>query len=198
MRDVNTTVAQGLQFTASLPGSPDSISPAVRLLQTGRAQFGRGCCCWSGARSTARSLGVVEVLELLARSSSGGMKSEEVDRLPPAVRVAFIIVPLRDLLLLLLLPLLFEKANSHFQDVGLLQFGAGVVAMELLLQETFELVDAAVDAVPAHLFHNRLSQLKEIGTLNILQTAHRLKFTLTCFGRRTGFKRIIPLFSPYH
>lgn len=157
MRDVNTTVPQGLQFTASLPGSPDSMSPAVRLLQTGRAQFGRGCC-WSGARS----LGVVEVLELPARSSLGGMKSEKVDRLLPAVRVAFIVVPLRKLLLLPP-PLLFEKADSHFQDIGLLQFGAGVMAVELLLQETFELVDAAVDAVPAHLFNNWLPQLKAKG-----------------------------------
>lgn len=160
MRDVNTTVPQGLQFTASLPGSPDSICPAVRWLQTGRAQFGRGCC-WSGASSTARSLGVVEVLELPARSSSVGMKSEKVDRLLPAVRVAFIVVPLRKLLLLP--PLLFEKADSHFQDIGLFQFGAGVMAVELLLQETFELVDAAVDAVPAHLFNNWLPQLKANG-----------------------------------
>lgn len=161
MRDVNTTVPQGSQFTASLPGSPDSISPAVRLLQTGHAQFGGGCC-WSGASRTARSLGVVEVLELPARSSSGGMKSEKVDRLLPAVRVAFIVVPLRKLLLLLP-PLLFEKADSHFQDIGLLQFGAGVMAVELLLQETLELVDAAVDAVPAHLFNNWLPQLKANG-----------------------------------
>lgn len=83
------------------------------------------------------------------------MKSDEVDRLPPAVRVAFIIVPLRKLLLLLL----FEKADRHFQDIGLLQFGAGVVAVELLLQETLELVDAGVDAVSAHLFNNWLPQL---------------------------------------
>lgn len=80
------------------------------------------------------------------------MKSDEVDRLPPAVRVAFVIVPLRKLLLLLL----FEKADGHFQDIGLLQFGAGIVAVELLLQETLELVDAAVDAVSAHLFNNWL------------------------------------------
>lgn len=148
MRDVNMTVPQGLQFTACLPGSPDSISPAVRLLQ-----FGWGCR-WS----RACSLGAVEVLELPDRSSSGGMKSEEVDRLPPAVRVAFIIVPLRKLL-----PLLFEKADRHFQDIGLFQFGAGVMAVELLLQETFELVDAAVDAVPAHLFNNWLPRLKANG-----------------------------------
>lgn len=89
------------------------------------------------------------------------MKSDEVDRLPPAVRVAFIIVPLRKLLLLL-----FEKADRHFQDIGLLQFGAGVVAVELLLQETLELVNAAVDAVSAHLFNNWLPQLKSgAGTL---------------------------------
>lgn len=88
------------------------------------------------------------------------MKSEKVDRLLPAVRVAFIVVPLRKLLLLLLLPLLFEKADSHFQDICLLQFGAGVMAVELLLQETLELVDAAVDAVPAHLFNNWFPQLK--------------------------------------
>lgn len=81
-----------------------------------------------------------------------------MDRLPPAVRVAFIIVPLRKLL-----PLLFEKADRHFQDIGLLQFGAGVMAVELLLQETFELVDAAVDAVPAHLFNNWLPRLKANG-----------------------------------
>lgn len=136
------------------------------------------------------------MLELPARSSSGGMKSDEVDRLPPAVRVAFVIVPLRKLLL----PLLFEKADGHFQDIGLLQFGAGVVAVELLLQETLELVDAAVDAVSAHLFNNWLPQLKS-GAGTLIRTSFKLHAECNfgeSFGRRIALKLNIPSFCPCH
>lgn len=54
-----------------------------------------------------------------------------------------------------------QVADCHLQDVGLLQFGVGLVPRELLLQQQLQLLYAAVNAVPAHLLHHRLPQLRE-------------------------------------
>lgn len=54
-----------------------------------------------------------------------------------------------------------QVADGHLQDVGLLQFGVGLVPRELLLQQQLQLLYAAVDAVPTHLLHHRLPQLRE-------------------------------------
>lgn len=54
-----------------------------------------------------------------------------------------------------------QVADSHLQDVGLLQLGVGLVPRELLLQQQLQLLYAAVDAVPTHLLHHRLPQLRE-------------------------------------
>lgn len=56
-----------------------------------------------------------------------------------------------------------QVADGHLQDVGLLQLGAGLAPRELLLQQQLQLLDAAVDAVAAHLLHRGLPQLREEG-----------------------------------
>lgn len=53
-----------------------------------------------------------------------------------------------------------QVADSHLQDVGLLQLGVGLVPCELLLQQQLQLLDAAVDAVAPHLLHHGLPQLR--------------------------------------
>ena len=63
------------------------------------------------------------------------------------------------LTLVLPLALLLQVADSHFQDVGFLQLGVGLVSLKLLLQEQFQLLDAAVNPVTAHFLHHRLPQL---------------------------------------
>lgn len=80
---------------------------------------------------------------------------QEVHRVPPAVQEA---AADEARLQLQLLP---QEADRHLQDVGLLQLGVGLLLVELLLQDGLELVDAAVDAVPAHFFHHGFSQLKK-------------------------------------
>lgn len=56
------------------------------------------------------------------------------------------------------LALLLQVADSHLQDVSFLQLGVGLVSLELLLQEQFQLLDAAVNPVPAHFLHHWLPQ----------------------------------------
>lgn len=56
------------------------------------------------------------------------------------------------------LALLLQVADSHLQDVGFLQLGVGLVPLKLLLQEQFQLLDAAVNPVTTHFLHHRLPQ----------------------------------------
>lgn len=99
----------------------------------------------------------MDLLDLLGRLSSVGVDVKELQRLPPALRVALVIVSLsqcsRKPLLLL------QKADSHLQDVSFLQLGVWILAAELFLQQLLQLIDAIVDAVSAHLFYHWLSQL---------------------------------------
>ena len=81
----------------------------------------------------------------------------------PAVRVALVVVPVTEARL----ELMPQEAHCHLQDVGFLQLGVGLLLVELLLQNDFELLNAAVDAIPAHLFHNRLSQLRKTRTRHV-------------------------------
>lgn len=60
--------------------------------------------------------------------------------------------------LLLQLP---EDADRHLQDVGFLHLGVWLLVEELWTQERLELLDAAVDSLPAELFHQRLPELQE-------------------------------------
>lgn len=64
--------------------------------------------------------------------------------------------------LLLLLPAP-QVGHGHLQDVGLLLLGVGLLPEELGSQQSFQLLDAGVDAVSAQLLHHRLSQLKRAG-----------------------------------
>ena len=83
--------------------------------------------------------------------SSAGADSEELHRVPPALGVALVKVPLAQHRPSLLL----QEADRHIQDVGLLQLGVWILAVELLLQQRLELVYAAVDTISAHLLHQR-------------------------------------------
>lgn len=64
--------------------------------------------------------------------------------------------------LLLLLPAP-QVGHGHLQDVGLLLLGVGLLPEELWSQQSFQLLDAGVDAVSAQFLHHRLSQLKRAG-----------------------------------
>lgn len=79
-------------------------------------------------------------------------------RVSPAVSVVLVVVPVTEARL----QLMPQEAHSHLQDVSFLQFGVGLLLVELLLQNDFELLDAAVDAISAHLFHNGFPQLRKI------------------------------------
>ncbi len=145
-------------MSESLPRPPHwaSAAAAAAVLQCGGPEGGGD---WGRA---AGSLGLMELLLLkaLQRSDRGfcvGLSREEVHRVPPAVRVALVVVALTEALL----QLLPQEAHSHLQDVGFLQLGVGLLLVELLLQNDLELLDAAVDAISAHFLHNRFSQLGE-------------------------------------
>lgn len=146
----------------SLPRPPHRASAAAAaaaVLQRGGPEGGAD---WGGA---AGSLGLMKLLLLLLllldalqRSDRGlcaGPCREEVHRVPPAVRVALVVVAVAEARL----QLLPQEAHSHLQDVGFLQLGVGLLLVELLLQNDFELINAAVDAISAHFLHNRFSQL---------------------------------------
>ena len=64
----------------------------------------------------------------------------------------------------LMLELLSQEANSHLQDVGFLNLGVGLLVEELWTQEGLELLDAAVDAISAHLLNNWFSYLQRART----------------------------------
>lgn len=55
---------------------------------------------------------------------------------------------------------LSEDADRHLQDVGFLHLGVWLLVEELWTQERLELLDAAVDSLPAELFHQRLPELQ--------------------------------------
>lgn len=153
---ISPQVSQCL-WVKSLPGPPHWTATAVAaaaasVLQHGGPEGGvdRG--------DAAGSLVLVELLLLLEnlRRSHGGLGAgEEAHRVPPAVRVALAEGAVTEARL----QLLPQEADGHLQDVGLLQLGVGLLLVELLLQDDLELVDATVDAIPAHFFHNRFSQL---------------------------------------
>jgi len=141
----------------SLPRPPHGASAAAAaaaVLQRGGPEGGAD---WGGA---AGSLGLEELLllllEALQRSDRGlgvGAGRQEVQRVPPAVRVALAVVALAEARL----QLLPQEAHSHLQDVGFLQLGVGLLLVKLFLQNDLELLDAAVDAISAHFLHNRFS-----------------------------------------
>ena len=141
----------------SLPRPPHGASAAAAaVLQRGGPEGGAD---WGGA---AGSLGLEELLllllEALQRSDRGlgvGAGRQEVQRVPPAVRVALAVVALAEARL----QLLPQEAHSHLQDVDFLQLGVGLLLVKLFLQNDLELLDAAVDAISAHLLHNRFPQL---------------------------------------
>lgn len=94
------------------------------------------------------------------------MKREEMESFLQTPRIALSEVKLRAFMegscsLHLQLALLLQVADGHLQDVGFLQLGVGLVPLELLLQEQFQLLDAAVNPVTAHFLHHRLPQLQE-------------------------------------
>lgn len=145
-------------WVKSLPGPPHwaaagaaaSAVAAASVLQHGGPEGGVD---WGDA---AGSLGLVELLlESLRRSHGGLCAGEESHGVPPAVRVALAEGAVTEARL----QLLPQEADGHLQDVGLLQLRVGLLLVELLLQDDLELVDAAVDAIPPHFFHNRFSQL---------------------------------------
>lgn len=139
----------------SLPGSPERRLGPWALPRWGKASLGAG---WRrGAELLGSYLGAVETVELPKRAVSLGADGQEVQSLPPALRVAFAVALLADRRLGL--ELLLQEADRHLQDVGLLQLGVRVPPAELCLQQALELLDAAVDAVSAHLLHHWLSQL---------------------------------------
>ncbi len=116
----------------------------------------------------ACSVEAVEVRERLLLQRVGG---QEVQRLLPAVGVAVAVS--RATGRALRLQLLLQEHHGHLQDVGLLQLGVGIPFVELLLQQDLELLDAAVDAISAHLLHNWFPQL---GTQQEAQSAtHSVK-----------------------
>lgn len=92
---------------------------------------------------------------MLSHSLGLGAHRQKADGLPPALRIALKL----GFLWSLGLQLLLEENHRHLQDVGFLQLGVGILLLELFLQHGFELLDAVVDAISAHLFHHWLSQL---------------------------------------
>lgn len=100
---------------------------------------------------------LLDLLGLLGRLSTVGVDVKEMQRLPPALRVALIIFSLSQCSWKPLL--LLQKADGHLQDVSFLQLGVWVLTAELLLQQLLQLISAIVDAVSAHLFYHWLSQL---------------------------------------
>lgn len=62
---------------------------------------------------------------------------------------------------LLLLLQTCEESDSHLQDVCFLQLGVWLLLEELCTQERLELLDAAVDPLPAQFLHHRFSQLQK-------------------------------------
>lgn len=113
----------------SLPRPPDKTSVLL--------------CAGAGGAAGCLSLMESRVLMLQRANLS------QMHRVPPAVRVAVTEARLQQLL-----P---QEAHRHLQDVGFLQLGVGLLLVKLLLQDDFELLDAAVDAVPAHFLHNGFS-----------------------------------------
>lgn len=120
----------------SLPRPPDRTSVLL--------------CGGPDGGGAAGRLSLMESLALLLQRAnlSAGACRQEMHRVPPAVRVAVTEAQLQ------LLP---QEAHRHLQDVGFLQLGVGLLLVKLLLQDDFELLDAAIDAVPAHFLHNGFS-----------------------------------------
>lgn len=54
----------------------------------------------------------------------------------------------------------FQVAHGHLQNVRFFQLGIGLVPLEFIFQEPFQLLDAGIDAVPAQLLHQGLAQLQ--------------------------------------
>lgn len=92
------------------------------------------------------------LLETLQRSN--GPRGEGV---LPAERAAWAVVSE----MLSRLQLVPQEAHRHLQDVGFLQLGVWLLLVKLLLQDDFELLDAGVNAIPAHFLHQRFSQLQK-------------------------------------
>lgn len=147
----------------SLPRPPywASAAAAAAVLQHGGPGSGGD---WGGTAGSVWLMKLLLVLLLLLllgalhwsdRSFWAGACREEVHGVPPALRVALVVVAVAQAWL----KLLPQEAHSHLQDVGFLQLGVGLLLVELFLQNDFELIDAAVDAISAHFLHNRFSQL---------------------------------------
>lgn len=149
--------SHSVYVSESLPRPPYWASAAAAVLQRGGPGSGGD---WGVA---ADSVGLMRLLLLLLldaldetdRSFWAGACREEVHGVPPAVRVALVEVAVAQARL----ELLPQEAHGHLQDVGFLQLGVGLLLVELFLQNDFELIDAAVDAISAHFLHNRFSQL---------------------------------------
>ena len=143
-----------------LPRPPHGSGRAGKLLQRpldvavgGGGRRGAGVL----AGVLAGSAGGVELLEVRERRRLQGVGGQEVQRLLPELGVALAVSRLigrarRPQLLL-------QEHHRHLQHVGLLQLGVGILLVELLLQQDLELLDAAVDAISAHLLHNWFPQL---------------------------------------
>lgn len=139
--------------TRALPGPPHWFVGAGGLLDWALAVElggeGRG-----GTDVQGYSLGtmeVLEVLEVLECGILGGAGRQEVQRLPPALGVALTVGPQRGHTPGL--QLLLQEHHGHLQDVSLLQLGVGVLLVELLLQQSLELLYADIDAISAHFLH---------------------------------------------
>ena len=52
-----------------------------------------------------------------------------------------------------------QEADCHLQDVCFLQLGVWLLFEDLWTQERLELLNAAVDSLPAKLLHQRLPEL---------------------------------------
>lgn len=146
-------------MSESLPGPPHGASAAAAVLQRGGPEGGANC--GEAAGSLGLMVLLLLLLEAVQRSGGGlcvGSCREEVHRVPPAVRVALVVVCAVTESWLQLLP---QEAHSHLQDVGFLQLGVGLLLVELLLQDRLELLEASVDAISAHFLHEGFSQLWE-------------------------------------
>lgn len=147
---------QVLECLLCLPRPPHGASAVAAFLQCGGPGWS-----WGGAADfLSMTELLVLLLEALQRCDRGlcvGACGKEVHRVPPAVRVALVVIPLTEARL----QLLPQKAHCHLQYVGFLQLGVGLLLVKLFLQNDFELLDAAVDAISAHLLHYRFSQLRK-------------------------------------
>lgn len=139
----------GLTVSESLPRPPHGTSAAAAVLQRG----GRGA---AGSLMELLLL-LLEALQRRDRSLCAGADREKLARVAPEIRAALVVVAVTRAWL----QLLPQEADGHLQDVGFLQLGVGLLLVKLLLEDDLELLDAAVDAISAHFFNKRFSQLRK-------------------------------------